>query len=577
MTASLPNSDEYKIVEWNTNGWFSFSNPYNLDYKLSVIKYLCVDILVIPETHCMENQTIKIDNFTVFQQNRTLSNPNLRKGSGGIAIAVNNSIMQYHSVVSIHKNDTDGILGLKLVNNSTQFTLGIMGNYLPPDNYHYGRDPEGYFNNASAIWEDLSDCDLCVGTGDVNARTKELLDYIPDIDGNIPPRSNPDNVRNSHGNSFLTFLKDNRTVILNGRITPEHNNYTFVSARGSSVPDYMFCPVDHISYCTEMRTLLMTEVVNMTGLEPPAKLPDHSILIGTFRTSIFDNFKSVKNDHVRSNPSPEKKRPAKKNLKKIGENFFMSPEIQEQVLLTISKLENNVSNQGEIDILWSEVKSLFLNELSLLPNLPSSTFKKSMNKFEKCKPFWNPDLSKCWEAFCKAEKEYLNLKAKTPNEKLLKKNLHIEFKAAKHTFESKFRFFKRKHKKQQSYDLEQAAKFNPTEMWEKLKKLNNPPSSKVVLEIVRDDESISTDIKEILQRWHKDISGLFSGLRDNPDFAFDDDFYQHIKNKKNEFENICPQDIEPSGQYDSAELNSEILYAEVCKCKITQSISRNTE
>ena len=324
----------------------------------------------------MDNQTIKIDNFTVFQQNRTLNNPNLKKGSGGIAIAINNDIMKYHSIVSIHKNDTDGILGLKLVNNLTKFTLGIMGNYLAPDNYHYGRDPEGYFNNVSSIWEDLSNCDLCVGKGDVNARTKQLLDFIPEIYGNIPPRLNPDNFRNSHGNSFITFLKDNRAVILNGRITPEQNNYTFVSARGSSVPDYMFCPIDHLSYCTEMKTLLMTEIVNLTGLEPPAKLPDHSILIGTFMTSFSDEPISVNNNKTQINSEPEIKRQAKKNLKQINENFFMSPEIHAEVLLTIAKLENNITNQSEIDLLWAEIKTLFLNELNSLPNLPSSIYEQ---------------------------------------------------------------------------------------------------------------------------------------------------------------------------------------------------------
>ena len=188
-----------------------------------------------------------------------------------------------------------------------------------------------------------------------------------------------------------------------------------------------------------------------------------------------------------------------------------------------------------------------------------------MNKFKKCKPFWNPDLSECWQDFCTAEKEYLSFKAIHPNDQAMKKNLQLRFKSAKHKFESKFRFYKRKHKKQQFEDLEKAGKFNPTEMWDKLKKLNNPPSSKVVLEIVRDDESISTDIKEILARWHKDISELFSGIRDHPDFAFDDDFYQQIKNKKDEFENICPPDIEESSQHDSAELNSKILYDEVSK------------
>ena len=65
-------------------------------------------------------------------------------------------------------------------------------------------------------------------------------------------------------------------------------------------------------------------------------------------------------------------------------------------------------------------------------------------------------------------------------------------------------------------------------MWATLKKLNNPPSSKAALEIVRQDKSISRDIKEILERWHNDISNLFSGIRENPDMAFDEDFYRQV-------------------------------------------------
>ena len=67
-------------------------------------------------------------------------------------------------------------------------------------------------------------------------------------------------------------------------------------------------------------------------------------------------------------------------------------------------------------------------------------------------------------------------------------------------------------------------------MWSRLNKLSNPPLSRVALEIVRDDESISRDLKEILERWLKDISKLFSGVRDNPEMSFDEDFYEEILN-----------------------------------------------
>ena len=141
----------------------------------------------------------------------------------------------------------DGQLAIKIKSNISEITIGILGLYLSPDSYRYGQDAEGFFNHASALWQDLSDCDLVVGGGDINARTSDKVDYTPEIDGQlISKRYNPDKGKNAHAESFLTFLKDNRSVILNGRITPECNNYTFVSPRGCSVPDYLFCPVDNL-------------------------------------------------------------------------------------------------------------------------------------------------------------------------------------------------------------------------------------------------------------------------------------------------------------------------------------------
>ena len=63
-------------------------------------------------------------------------------------------------------------------------------------------------------------------------------------------------------------------------------------------------------------------------------------------------------------------------------------------------------------------------------------------------------------------------------------------------------------------------------MWAKLKRLCDPPSTKAALEIVRQDGTISRDIQEILEKWYAAISRLFSGSRDNPEMAFNDEFYQ---------------------------------------------------
>ena len=106
---------------------------------------------------------------------------------------------------------------------------------------------------------------------------------------------------------------------------------------------------------------------------------------------------------------------------------------------------------------------------------------------------------------------------------------------------------------------------DPNEMWSKLKKLSNPPSSKAVLEIVREDGTISNDVKEVLKRWHEDIGKLFSGLRENPEFAFDNDFYEEIIEKKNEFENLAPEQQDQQSDFNSGDFNKNISYDEVSR------------
>ena len=130
-------------------------------------------------------------------------------------------------------------------------------------------------------------------------------------------------------------------------------------------------------------------------------------------------------------------------------------------------------------------------------------------------------------------------------------------------FDKKFRFFKRQYKKQSFTELSESAENNPADMWARLKRLCDPPSTRAALEIVREDGSISTDMQEILERWYTDIARLFSGLRDNPDMAYDDNFYNEILSKKQEFENLSPEMQENSSIYNTVSLNSNISYDEV--------------
>ena len=166
---------KYIIKEWNINGFNSISTPYNTLFKKAIINNLYSDFWILPETHCTENETIELESFTIYQYNR-VSSSKCRRGSGGIAIAINNSVLESHMVIGIFRG-IDGQLGIKLQNKLNDFLLGIVGYYLSPDSYIYGQDPENFFNEASVIWDDLSDCDLLIGSGDLNARTQQIRPF----------------------------------------------------------------------------------------------------------------------------------------------------------------------------------------------------------------------------------------------------------------------------------------------------------------------------------------------------------------------------------------------------------------
>ena len=83
------------------------------------------------------------------------------------------------------------------------------------------------------------------------------------------------------------------------------------------------------------------------------------------------------------------------------------------------------------------------------------------------------------------------------------------------------------------------------------------------LQIVLADGSISSNVKKVLERWHRDISNLFTGSRQNPEFAFDDTFYEEILKKKTEFEKLPQDQPDETQTYSSSRLNDEISYDEV--------------
>ena len=560
----------YKICAWNVNGWYSKEHPENTKFKYDTVTLLDHDIYFLSETFCKNDDTISVNNYTCFNFNRQNISKRSIRGSGGLAILLSNKLLVSHTVLSVIKGNQDGILGLKLKSHENDSLIGLITNYLPPDSFHYGKDPESYFLDNSVMYDELIDCDLLICGGDLNSRTKTMLDYIPDVDGqNFALRSNPDTDRNSHGDQFIQFLKDKRALICNGRITPEFNNFTFINPRGRSVPDYIYCPADHIQYCKSVRVLKVSDLINDLKLSVPRSIPDHSVLSSEFDLCTYVNLDSNFSSHINyisSNICKTHAKP-KKNIRKIDEHFMSSQDIIEQVNSTIIKLENISVNQNEIDNIYTEIINMFTLEINKLPDISSAQSRKGRQSLRKASQFWNDELQRLWEICCYRENIYCSYHCNgSRSDQLIKQRLRNDFKTAQSSFDKKHRQLKRQHKTKAFQSLAQLAddaSSNPTEIWKRLKALSEPKSSRAILEIIRNDGTISTDIQEILTQWHKDFSDCFAGLKDNIDLAFDDEFLDNITRLKNDFDQLSPEQQQSITPCDSSKLNDQITLEEV--------------
>ena len=167
-----------------------------------------------------------------------------------------------------------------------------------------------------------------------------------------------------------------------------------------------------------------------------------------------------------------------------------------------------------------------------LPLVQNSNQKKAKKSFRRCQPFWNAELERRWFNVCQTEKNFINIKVKCAWDARQKSHLRMIYKNAQKLFDRKMRYFKRKHQKKDIEELQDLASKDMTGMWKRLKTLHTRCPSKPPLEIVREDDSISRDEQEILERWFNDISLLFSEVRENPEMAFDDLFIRKLLKKK---------------------------------------------
>ena len=103
-----------------------------------------------------------------------------RKGSGGVAILVKDSLLSDHGVTLIDK-ECEGILGIELKNKMSGFTIQIFACYLPPIDSPYSNTATFFGHLITKLYVN-NHVDMFVLAGDFNARIGCKQDIIEQID-----------------------------------------------------------------------------------------------------------------------------------------------------------------------------------------------------------------------------------------------------------------------------------------------------------------------------------------------------------------------------------------------------------
>ena len=486
------------------------------------MKSINSDIVCIQETHLKENNTIYCKDYKWFGHNRVLQKKTVKKGSGGIGIFVKNSVLENFSVDVPIKN-VDGILGLKFVSKSTEFSFLIFCCYLPPDGSLYANPDSFYSQLIQSIYLN-SNVDLLIMCGDFNSRIGKEQDFINNIDS-VPMLRNIDTVKNVFGDTFLEFLKDLHLCIINGRVTPENHNFTCINSKGMSVVDYFVTFHDNLNSIKRCETHTMAETIAkfdlFTILGERCKAPDHSFLSIDIT---FDNVETQKSEKVKSqNEKCSKKGEKVPKLKKFYLDYrpsgFMNNYKWHQALSNIiTNIETAINQQLNLEDIYNQTIHMITTEMETHLKFRECS-KKSKQNFKHTKPYWTDTLTKLWKSMNEKERLYIKCKDRY-REKQIKKN---DFLIARKEFDKTLRYSERQYNKQFLGKLEVMNTNNPKDFWRNIKHLG-PRKQSIPMEVEINGKRHSNS-NIVLEKWASDFEQL---LNEKKDHSNENEQYQEI-------------------------------------------------
>ena len=517
-----------KLISWNINGWYENSRHI----REAIINGIKPHIAILSETHLKNiNDTIDIENYTCLSNPRVLRHLRAKRNYGGVCVLIHDDVKQYYDFCVVDKT-YDGVIAVKFNCKLSDYCFLVVGLYLSPELSTWGRDASGFYDHLLQLMYEHSNADNIILGGDLNSKLGSLQDFIPDVD-NVPPRTILDSTKNRHGDELFNFLMEANMCVCNGRVTPQLNEYTYIHARGKSVIDYFIVPCDTLDQCINFRIQTVKDLMdehcsaNAEDLEL-RNIPDHSVLSLTIATQVnvqdcnpsaieqgtqINGLNANSHENITNDDIYYKRF----NVSNLPNNFLGREETRTEIVKLIDDIHVTRKNQGEIDDIYSRFCLLYHNEMKSLLKCKTIYPSTGKGRNRKTKPYWNDSLTQMWQDVCDKEKKYLKAQGNT------RQMLRHEYIIAQKGFDKCYRKIKRNYQKNVVQDIENFSKLNPTEFWNRIKKLGPRKCNRIPMEVYNEQNIVDRNVRNVLEKWRTDFKSVYSYTpRDD---EFDENFY----------------------------------------------------
>ena len=300
-----------------------------------------------------------------------------------------------------------------------------------------------------------------------------------------------DNVVNSQGQKLLEFLNDTRSCIVNGRITPENDNFTSVTGyRRKSVVDYCIVRNDDLSNVRKCQVISCNDIIehiNLTGLlSEVCHKPDHNLIRMEIEVAVIVSEVLLRDRNLGS----ESVRRAK-IIRKTGNKYINGITATRMLPILLQGLEREKINQSEIDELYDKICKLLVSEAA--KSLDSNSRKR---KNTKRREYWDLELSVTWRDMCRTEKSFTEHSRKHSSHDIRGKHLWTKFKCSQKVFDKMLRKKRCAYCKGMMLHIEDYYRKNdPRTFWDQINKIGPKKKSKIPWEVCIDSKIVTGKFK----------------------------------------------------------------------------------